>query len=87
MPKTKATRYRDPLRAVRTPEETCRLFGVGIDMIREMAEKKIVDAIMAGNRMLITVASIERQLGKPIEELEAPLRAGSSESERVSIAV
>ena len=42
-----------------------------------MVEKGELDGIQAASRLLVTVASLEKRLGRRIAELEAPLSLGS----------
>jgi hypothetical protein len=73
MPRTNQARYGDPVRATRTKLETARLFGCGGGKVDELVEDGTLQAVKVGNRTQPTVASIERALGKPIEELERHL--------------
>lgn len=74
MPPTDPRRYTDPLRGTRTKQEAARLVGCGDAKIGELLEAGLLDFIPVGNRQLITTASLERLLGRPLAELEA--RAG-----------
>jgi hypothetical protein len=73
MPKTNPARYADPVRATRTKQETARLVGCGDLKIDELMDSDILQFVQVGNRRQPTVASIERLLGKPIEQLERHL--------------
>jgi excisionase family DNA binding protein len=73
MPPTNPARYRDPVRATRTKREAARLLGCGAVKVTELIEDGTLQAVKIGNRAQPTVASIERVLGKPIEELERHL--------------
>jgi excisionase family DNA binding protein len=73
MPRTNPARYKDPVRATRTTQETARLLGCGAVKVIELIEDGTLQAVKVGNRRQPTVASIERVLGKPIEELERHL--------------
>lgn len=70
MPKTSPARYSDPKRATRTRTETARIIGCAPNTITGMVKAGDLCAVAAGNRLLITVASIEAKLGRPIAELE-----------------
>ena len=74
MPRTRPERYSDPLRNTRTRGETSRLLGCSINRVDPLIENHVLSAVTIGNRRLITVPSIEKLLGRPINELEAPLR-------------
>ncbi len=76
MPKTNPGRYTDPARATRTRAEAARLLGVAEGTVSRMVENGELDGIQAASRLLVTVASLEKRLGRPIAELEAPLSPG-----------
>jgi hypothetical protein len=73
MPRTNPARYSDKVRNTRTLQETGRLIGCGDQKVIELIENGTLQAVMIGNRRQPTVASIERLLGKPIEQLERHL--------------
>jgi excisionase family DNA binding protein len=79
MPRTDPRRYTDPVRATRTKQETARLFGCGSPKVDELIADGVITAIRIGNRWQPTVASIEKSLGKPIEELERHLVVATEE--------
>jgi hypothetical protein len=79
VPRTDPRRYTDPVRGVRTRQETSRLCGCGVVAVDQLMDDGILGFVQIGNRRLPTVASIERLLGKTIAELEAPLHATTSE--------
>jgi hypothetical protein len=54
------------------------LFGCSDGQVDKLMDAGVLDFVRIGNRRQPTVASIERQLGKPIEELEASLRSQSN---------
>ena len=74
MPRTNPARYLDPLRATRTRQESARLIGCGDNKVTELFETGVLTVVRIGNRDLATVVSLEKLLGRPIAELEAPLR-------------
>jgi hypothetical protein len=74
MPRTNPARYSDPVRGTRTRAETGRLVGCGGLKVDALMDSRILDFVQVGNRRQPTVASIEKLLGKPIEELERGLR-------------
>jgi hypothetical protein len=78
MPRTNPQRYSDPLRGTRTKPETARMLGCSPVQVDKLMEKQVLDYVEIGNRKLPTVASIEKLLGRPIAELEAPLRDAAS---------
>jgi hypothetical protein len=73
MPRIDPGRYVDPLRATRTKREVGRLIGCGEPKVDELLDNGTLDFVQIGNRRQVTVASIEKLLGKPIEELERHL--------------
>jgi hypothetical protein len=77
MPRTNPARYTDPIRGTRTKLETGRLLGCGGSKVDELIENGVLQAVQIGNRKQPTVASIEKLLGKRIEELEARLRTST----------
>jgi excisionase family DNA binding protein len=74
MPRTNPARYSDPLRGTRTRQEAARLIGCGVVKVDQLIDRGSLDAILVGNRRLVPVPALERLLGRPITEMEAPLR-------------
>jgi excisionase family DNA binding protein len=59
------------MRGTRTLQEAGRLIGCGDVKVIELIDRGDLQAIRVGNRRLVTVASLERLLGRSLAELEA----------------